>query len=62
MQIALITFLVAGVFVDIGYFDLFYLLIALIVVTKEQARERLPTPPPTGSASGTPNAVKWVYR
>lgn len=41
IQLAFIAYMVCGTFLDIAYFEMFYFLIALVILTKERVREAL---------------------
>ena len=55
LEISFYSFLVAGTFFDAAYFDLFYQLVAIIVVLKTQAENTSPLP---SSVSGTEAMVQ----
>jgi probable O-glycosylation ligase (exosortase A-associated) len=56
IQLGLITFLVSGAFLGRAYFDLFYQLVATVIVLKMLARERA-RPPESLLVAAVPSAV-----
>jgi hypothetical protein len=57
LQASLLGFVVAGTFLDVAYFDVYYQLIVIAIILKERQIEEL-----TQSTAGTPHAFPWHTR
>jgi hypothetical protein len=44
LQAAFAAFMVSGTFLDVAYFDLFYSLVAMAIVTKDLVMRAIPVP------------------